>query len=110
MKVGDIFVEGDCKYKVLEVVPEGYIATMIEGMDTFTEDTVKNSDSSVEETAQPSGLEEKPLEITDDSVKFSKTQINRMPNSELESLCKKMGLEVGTGTEMKRSLISKLGL
>jgi len=94
LKVGDTFVEGDCTYKVLEVVPEGYIAKMIKGMD--------DDDIPVKEETPAIQEEETPA--------YSKTQVNRMPNAELEKLCKELGLEVGTGTEMKRSIISKLGL
>lgn len=93
LKIGDTFKEGDCTYKVVEVVPEGYIATMIKGMDNDDIPTIK---------------EEIKEEVTETT--YSKTQVNRMPNSELEKVCKELGLEVGTGTEMKRAIIAKLGL
>lgn len=41
---------------------------------------------------------------------YTKTQINRMPNAELEKVCKELGIEIGTGTEMKRAIIDRLGL
>lgn len=95
LKVGDTFMEGDCKYKVLEVVPEGYIAKMIEGMD---------------DTDIPAPVKAEVKEEIVEEETYTKTQINRLNNAELEKLCKKLGLEIGTGTEMKRSIISKLGL
>lgn len=97
MKIGDTFKEGDCTYKVTGIVPEGYLATMIKGMD----DIPTYEEPKIEEPV----VEEGPEEAT-----YSKTQINRMPNAELEKLCKELGLEVGTGTEMKRAIIAKLGL
>ena len=93
LNIGDTFTEGDCVYEVLEIVPEGYIAKMIKGMD----------DNDIPEVKQ---------EVKEEEVKpsYSKTQINRMPNAELEKLCKELGLSVGTGTEMKRAIINKLEL
>lgn len=96
LNIGDTFTEGDCTYKVLEIVPEGYIATMIKGMDNNDIPEVKQEvKEEVKEEAKPT---------------YSKTQINRMPNAELEKLCKELGLSVGTGTEMKRAIINKLEL
>lgn len=104
LKVGDTFVD-EYKFKVLKVNEDGtYISERI------TSGDVKKNDSVVEEKAQPSHFEDTPEKITEESVNYSKTQINRLPNAELEKLCKKLGLEVGTGTEMKRALIAKLGL
>lgn len=104
LKVGDTFVD-EYKFKVLKVNEDGtYISERI------TSNNVKKTVSVVEEKAQPSHSEDIPEKITEESVNYSKTQINRLPNVELEKLCKKYGLEVGTGTEMKRALIAKLGL
>ena len=94
LNIGDTFTEGDCTYKVLEIVPEGYIAKMIKGMDDNDIPEVKEEVKEAEEV-KPS---------------YSKTQINRMPNAELEKLCKELGLPIGTGTEMKRAIINKLEL
>lgn len=104
LKEGDTFVD-EYKFKVVKVNDDGtYISTRI------TSDNVKIKSAPVEEKAQPSHSEDVPEIITEESVNYSKTQINRLPNVELEKLCKKLGLEVGTGTEMKRAIIAKLGL
>ena len=95
LHIGDTFIEGDCTYKVTGIVPEGYLAVMIKGMDDIPEEP-KVNEPKVEKTEEPTS--------------YSKTQINRMPNTELEKLCKKLGIEVGTGTEMKRALIKELKL
>lgn len=104
LKVGDTFVD-EFKFEVVKVNSDGtYISRRI------TNESVKKSDSPVEEMAQPSRLEDVPQKITPEPVNFTKTQVNRMPNSELEKVCKELGLEIGTGTEMKRAIIAKLGL
>ena len=104
LKVGDTFVD-DFKYEVVKVNSDGtYISRR------FTNENVKTTEIKVEETAQPSHSSENDQNFTNEDVNYSKTQINRMPNAELEKLCKKLGIEVGTGTEMKRALIAKLGL
>lgn len=91
LKVGDTFIEGNQTYIVDEIVPLGYNAHAIG----------KVTDKPVKEI---------PVEEPKEEVSYSKTQINRMPNAELEKLCKELGIEVGTGTEMKRAIIAKLGL
>lgn len=104
LKIGDIFYEEEYAYKVTGIVPEGYLAERI------TETNVKSSDLPKTEMAQPSHLEDTTPKNYKESVIFTKTQVNRMPNAELEKLCKELGIEVGTGTEMKRAIIAKLGL
>ena len=96
LKVGDTFVEGEHTYVVDEIVPMGYNAHAI---GKVTEKVIPKVEIKEEVKEEP---KEEPA--------YSKTQINRMPNSELEKLCKELGLEVGTGTEMKRSLIKELKL
>jgi hypothetical protein len=91
LKVGDTFVEGNQTYIVDEIVPLGYNAHAI-GKTT----------EKIKETPKEEPIIDEPA--------YSKTQINRMPNAELEKVCKELGIEVGTGTEMKRAIIAKLGL
>ena len=107
-KLGDTYVDGEYTYKVIKVYENGTCEA--QRVDKITSSNVKNESAPVKEMAQPSRLEDVPEKITEESVNYSKTQINRMPNAELEKLCKKFGIEVGTGTEMKRALIAKLGL
>ena len=94
LKVGDTFIEGGLTYIVDEIVPLGYNAHRI--MD------VKAVTPKKEETPVMEEVTTKP--------EYSKTQVNRMPNAELEKVCKELGIEVGTGTEMKRAIIAELGL
>lgn len=92
LKVGDTFVD-EFKFRVVKVNEDGtYISERVNSVTPITEVVVKTV--------------EKPIE----KLEYSKTQVNRMPNSELEKVCKDLGLEVGTGTEMKRAIIAKLGL
>lgn len=99
LKVGDTFIEGNQTYVVDEIVPLGYNAHVV------TTNVVKKEEKTVENTDKV-----EVSEITSNDVNYSKTQVNRMPNVQLEKLCKELGLEVGTGTEMKRAIIAKLGL
>lgn len=88
LKVGDTFTDGGFTYEVDEIVAMGYNSHRV--------DKPVKAPEIKEEVEEGSG--------------YSKTQINRMPNSELEKVCKELGIEVGTGTEMKRAIIAKLGL
>ena len=94
-KIGDRYVDGEYTYEVIKVYENG----------TCEAQRVDIKKASIPEKKAEPIVEEKAEE-----PEYSKTQINRLPNAELEKLCKKMGLEVGTGTEMKRALIAKLGL
>ena len=107
-KIGDRYVDGEYTYEVIKVYENGTCEA--QRVDKITSSNVKNESAPVKEKAEPSPLEDVPEKITEESVNYSKTQINRLPNVELEKLCKKLGLEVGTGTEMKRAIIAKLGL
>ncbi len=92
LKVGDTFIEGNQTYIVDEIVPLGYNAHVID-----------------KPVKIPGIKEEIEEEVKEDPV-YTKTQVNRLPNAELEKVCKELGLETGTGTEMKRAIIAKLGL
>lgn len=98
LKVGDTFVD-EFTFKVTKVNEDGtYIAKRVDMDKAFPTDEPKVI----------SAKEETPKEESE--VTYTKTQVNRLNNAELEKLCKKLGIETGTGTEMKRSIISKLGL
>lgn len=101
LKVGETFTDGGYTYKVLEIVKDGYISTKI------TNANVKKYEPKVEEEVEEISV---PETITNANVNYNKTQINRLPNSKLEEVCKELGIEIGTGTEMKRAIIAKLGL
>jgi hypothetical protein len=88
LKVGDTFTDGGFTYVVDEIVSVGYNSHRIE---------------------KPVKIPEIKEEVKEEPG-YTKTQVNRLPNAELEKLCEKLGLEIGTGTEMKRAIIAKLGL
>lgn len=91
-KIGDRYVDGEYTYEVIKVYENG----TCEAQRVDIKKAIPEKKPIVEEKAE--------------EPEYSKTQINRLPNAELEKLCMKLGVEVGTGTEMKRALIAKLGL
>ena len=101
LKVGDTFVD-EFTFEVTKVNEDGtYVAKRVDMDKAFPtkEPKTKKIEPAKEETPKA-----EPEET------YTKTQVNRLNNAELEKLCKKLGIETGTGTEMKRSIISKLGL
>ena len=92
-KLGDTYVDGEYTYKVIRVFENGTCEA-------------QRIDMPIKKAEEPIVEKEEKVETPE----YSKTQINRLPNVELEKLCKKLGIEVGTGTEMKRAIIAKLGL
>ena len=61
----------------------------------------------------PSGVSFEKTENTDLIKEYTKTEINRMPASELKALAIKKGIanaEEKSGTELKKLLIEKMGL
>ena len=94
LKVGDTFEDGGLTYRVLKVLdpPYAYESAVV---------TVAPVDKS---------LIEEPKEEPREEKAYTKTEINRLPNVKLEELCKELDLEIGTGAEMKRAIINKLGL
>ena len=91
-KVGDTFTD-EFTFKVIQVREDGTFVSKRVDMDEVTK--TETEPTIVKEEVKPS---------------YSKTQINRTPNSELEKICKELGLPIGTGTEMKRAIINKLEL
>ena len=88
LKIGDIFEDGGFKYRVKGIHELGYAIS----------ERINESDvvAKVEE--------ELPM------PEFTKTQIKRMSTTDLENLCEELGIEKGTGVEMKEAIISKLEL
>lgn len=83
-KIGDTFTDGGLTYEVIGIHELGYAISR--------------------------RIENKPITESTEKPTYTKTQINRMSTSDLEKLCVELGVEVGSGTEMKKSLIEFLGL
>lgn len=99
LKVGDKFKDGNATFQVLEIVPLGYNAKRI---------SVDSQDASVSaQEAQEAPIEDAQL---DSFNTYTKTEINRLNNKELEALCDQLGLEKDTGVLMKKKIIDHLGL
>lgn len=95
LKVGDVFTD-EFTFRVIKVNEDG----------TYISERVKGA-----KPVEDIPVVEMPVEeVKEDIPSFTKTQINRMPNAELEKVCKDLGIAVGTGTEMKRAIINKLEL
>jgi len=110
LKVGDTFKEGYSTYEVTKVLPGGYESKRIK-IDTGEAYAYEEAMASKPE---PVKKEEVKAEVKEDApapaVKYTKTEINRLNNAELERVCDKLGLEKGTGMAMKKAIIEKLGL
>ena len=115
LKPGDTFEDGNKIYEVISVVKEGYISKRIYEKLKKISENVK-----VEEVVNPLIVsEEEPEELPfatveenqlDSFNKYTKTEINRLSTAELTKVCEKLGLEPGTGKQMKVDIIKKLGL
>lgn len=86
MKIGETFVDGGYKYKVVGKHELGY--DISERVDNDTEVVAETKEEKV----------------------YTKTQINRTSSADLEKICEELELEKGTGSEMKKAIIEKLGL
>lgn len=95
LKVGDKFKDGNREYEVIEVVGEDYISKAITDGDVKTPSVAKD-------ITEP--------DVKKEDAKITKTDVNRMSVSKLEAMSKELGLEIGTGAEMKKAIIEKLGL
>lgn len=93
LKVGDKFTDGNRTFEVLSVVGNGVYISKCVATDVKPEYVI----------------EEPKAEIKEEKA-YTKTEIMRMPKSDLEELCKANGLEIGTTSEMKKILLEKLGL
>lgn len=101
LKVGDTFKDENRTYKVDAICSVGYISHAIDKV-------ADSANTSVEETKVDIPTEE--VEKPSTAKNYTKTQINRMSVTELEKVCVEVGVEVGTGTAMKKAIIAKLGL
>lgn len=87
-KIGDVFEDGGRKYKITGKHELGYAISEAIGTSDVVAKVVE------------------PLE----KPEYSKTQINRMSTADLENLCEELGIDKGTGVEMKKAIIDKLEL
>lgn len=119
LKPGDTFEDGKSIYEVISVVKNGYISkrTGFKELDM----TVDTSEVQVEEinplimdeaVIVPEGLPFTTVEENqlDSFNKYTKTEINRLSTAELTKVCEQLGLEPGTGKQMKADIIEYLGL
>lgn len=112
LKVGDTFKEGYSIYEVTEVIPGGYRSKRIKidlGDSYAYEMAMAKKPEPVKEEVKAEPKEEAPAKL-DSFNKYTKTEINRLNNAELEKVCDKLGLEKSTGMAMKKAIIEKLGL
>lgn len=102
MKIGDTFEDGNGRYEVTAITPTGYESKRI----AVLKDTSAGATTPVVET--PVKTDEKAA--LDSFNQYTRTEINRLNNTELEKVCDKLGLEKSTGIVMKKAIIDHLGL
>ena len=102
LKVGDTVIDGPGKFKVLEVISHGY----------YRSERIGNADSKdiPFAPAKDETIDDTPEAQLDSFNTYTKTEINRLSVAELEKVCAKLDLPVGTGVEMKKAIIAKLDL
>lgn len=108
LKVGDTFIDGN-KYEVIALCEQGYISKrvgIVEAPKTLFNAKAVNP-TPVEEKAVTEDVDKAQL---DSFNTYTKTEINRLNNTELEAVCDKLGLEKSTGVAMKKAIIDHLGL
>ena len=101
LEIGDKFKEGNRTFEVTEIVPLGYNARLVASAPA-TGDRSESAQEAPEATIKDSKL--------DSFNTYTKTEINRLKNDELEDLCDQLGLEKDTGILMKKKIIDHLGL
>ena len=115
LKPGDTFEDGNKIYEVISVVKDGYISKRV-----FENVKKISENAKAEEFVNPlitsdETPEELPFTTVEDNRldsfnKYTKTEINRLSTAELTKVCEQLGLEPGTGKQMKVDIIKKLGL
>jgi hypothetical protein len=101
LKVGDKFTDGNRTYEVTKVVPLGYESRLVASAPAVGYRS-ESAQEAPEATIKDSKL--------DSFNTYTKTEINRLKNDELEALCDQLGLEKDTGILMKKKIIDHLGL
>ena len=101
LKVGDKFTDGNRTYEVTNVVPLGYESRLVASAPAAGY-RAESAQEAPEATIEDSEL--------DSFNKYTKTEIKRLTTEELTKLCKKLGLETGSGVVMKERILDHLGL
>lgn len=101
LKVGEKFTEGNRTFEVLEIVPLGYNSRLVASAPA-SGDRAESASEAPEATIKDAQL--------DSFNTYTKTEINRLKNEELERLCEQLGIEKDTGILMKKKIIDHLGL
>ena len=102
LKVGDKFTDGNRTYEVTKLVPPlGYKSRLVASAPAVGYRS-ESAQEAPEATIKDSKL--------DSFNTYTKTEINRLKNDELEALCDQLGLEKDTGILMKKKIIDHLGL
>lgn len=116
LKPGDTFEDGNKIYEVISVVKDGYISKRVfENVKKISENAKTEEFVNpliVDDTKEPEELPFTTVEENqlDSFNKYTKTEINRLSTAELTKVCEQLGLEPGTGKQMKVDIIKKLGL
>jgi len=105
LKVGDIFEDGGKKFKVTKVVSKGVYESQRIKADAPVKEEPKEEIKELPFTT----VEEKQAQL-DSFNTYTKTEIKRLSNKELTALCEKLDITPGSGVEMKKAIIEKLGL
>lgn len=101
LKIGDKFTEENRTFVVTEIVPLGYNAELVASAPAPGY-RAESAEKTPEATIKDSQL--------DSFNTYTKTEINRLKNDELERLCEQLGIEKDTGILMKKKIIDHLGL
>lgn len=100
LKIGDKFTDGGLIYEVVGLSEYGYSSKCV-GREN--EKPIAKTEVKIEVAKNDNEEKIKYEELT-------KTDVNRTPKDKLEIMCKELGLNLGTTSEMKTEIIAKLGL
>ena len=101
LKIGDKFKDGNRTYEVTAVQGDRYESRLVASVPAPGYRS-ESAQEAPEATIKDSKL--------DSFNTYTKTEINRLKNDELEALCDQLGLEKDTGILMKKKIIDHLGL
>ena len=101
LKIGEKFKDGNRTYEVTAVQGDRYESRLVASAPAVGYRS-ESAQEAPEATIKDSKL--------DSFNTYTKTEINRLKNDELEALCDQLGLEKDTGILMKKKIIDHLGL